>query len=212
MATWKILVVGASGGVGRSLLQQLLATSNPPAIRVSTRNPAKASFPRNVEVVQGDLEDVASYPKLFNGVDRAFIYANPNSSLSHLFSAAKDGGVQNIVLLSSMTVEFDPDSSIGKIHVKAENAIKESGMAYTFIRPRNFSSNTRRFWAPTMEKAGKLWITYPRSQCAPVSEDDMVSKVFLMGGVVIDLVHLQSAKPITFTICGLNIADFKLMV
>jgi uncharacterized protein YbjT (DUF2867 family) len=178
MAARKVLVIGASGGVGRSLLQQLLATSNPPAIRVSTRKQAKASFPSSVEVVEGDLENITSYSKLFNGVDQAFIYANPNASLSHLLTAAKDGGVQCIVLLSSMTVEFDPESSIGKIHLEAENAIKESGIAYTFIRPRNFSSNTRRFWAPTIAKTGKLWITYPRSQCAPVSEDDMVSEVF----------------------------------
>jgi uncharacterized protein YbjT (DUF2867 family) len=179
MMAQKILIIGASGGVGRSLLHQLLATSNPPAIRVSTRNQAKASFPSGVEVVQGDLGDTASYPTLFNGVDRAFIYANPHASLPNLLSAAKDGGVQSIVLLSSMTVEFDPDSTIGKIHLEAENAIKASGIAYTFIRPRNFASNTRNFWAPTMEKTGKLWITYPKSQSAPVSEDDMVSNAFL---------------------------------
>jgi uncharacterized protein YbjT (DUF2867 family) len=179
MSARKTLIVGASGGVGRSLLQQLLATPNPPSIRVSTRDRAKVSFPSSVEVVQGDLEDASSYPRLFNAVDRAFIYANPRAPLPQLLSAAKDGNVQYIVLLSSMTVEFDPKSNIGKTHLEAENAIKESGIAYTFIRPRNFASNTRLFWAPIMEKTGKLWMTYPRSQAAPVSEDDIVSNAFL---------------------------------
>jgi uncharacterized protein YbjT (DUF2867 family) len=190
MAARKILIVGASGGVGRSLLQQLLATYNPPSIRVSTRNRAKVTFPLSVEVVQGDLEDASSYSGLFNGVDRAFIYANPRAPLPKLLAAAKDGNVKYIVLLSSMTVEFDPESSIGKIHLEAENAIKESGIAYTFIRPRNFSSNTRLFWAPIMEKTGKLWMTYPRSQTAPVSEDDIVSSAFLKV-FISHLVHLQ---------------------
>ncbi|KAN0098791.1 NAD(P)-binding protein [Hyaloscypha variabilis] len=175
MEARKILIVGASGRVGRSLLQQLLATSNPPSIRVSTRDRAKVTFPSNVEVVQGNLEDTSSYPELFNAVDRAFIYANPRTRLPQLLSAAKDGNVQYIVLLSSMMVEFDPKSDIGKAHVNAENAIKESGIAYTFIRPRNFSSNTCLFWAPIMERTGKLWMTYPRSQTAPVSEDDIAA-------------------------------------
>jgi uncharacterized protein YbjT (DUF2867 family) len=60
MTTQKILIIGASGGVRRSLLQQLLAISNPPSMRVSTRNQAKAGFPSSVEVVQGDLEEPAS--------------------------------------------------------------------------------------------------------------------------------------------------------
>jgi len=186
----KTLIVGASGGVGRSLLQQLLATFNPPSIRVSTRDRAKVTFPSSVEVVQGDLEDPSSYPGLFNGVNRAFIYANPRAPLPQLLSAVKDGNVQYIVLLSSMTDEFDPKSNIGKIHVEAENVIKESGIAYTFIRPRNFSSNTRMFWAPIMERTGKLWMTYPRSQAAPVSEDDIVSSAFLEV-LISHLVHLQ---------------------
>jgi len=179
MAVGKVLIVGASGGVGRSLLQQFLATSNPPSICVSTRDRAKVTFPSSVEVVQGDLEDKSSYPGLFKGVDRAFIYANPRAPLAQLLSAAKDSNVQYIVLLSSMRAERDPTSTIGKIHLEAENVIKESGIAYTFIRPGNFSSNTRLFWAPIMEKTGKLWMTYPKSQTAPVAEDDIVSSASL---------------------------------
>jgi uncharacterized protein YbjT (DUF2867 family) len=191
MAARKILIVGASGGVGSSLLRQLLATPNPPSIRVSTRSLAKVTFPSNVDVVQSDLEDPSSYPGLFKDVDRAFMYANSKAPLPQLLSAAKDCGVQHIVLLSSMTIEFDPESNIGKAHLEVKNAIKESGIAYTFIRPRNFSSNTSRFWAPIMEKTGKLWITYPKSQTAPVSEDDMVSRSIFISFAVSHLVSLQ---------------------
>ncbi|KUJ08749.1 NAD(P)-binding protein [Mollisia scopiformis] len=176
MAARKVLIVGASGGVGGALLKQLLSTSNPPSIRVSTRSLGKATFPSTVEVVQGDLEDPSSYPRLLKGIDRVFMYANSQAPLQQLLSAAKDGGVQYIVLLSSMTVEFAPESSIGKKHLTIEDAVKESGIAYTFLRPRNSASNSRLFWAPIVEKTAKLWITFPNSHTAPVSEHDIVSE------------------------------------
>jgi uncharacterized protein YbjT (DUF2867 family) len=171
----KLLIVGATGGVGGSLLRQLLALPQPPPIRVSTRNLATAVFPSTVDAVQGDIEYPSSYPTLFSGVDRVFMYAKSEAPLPQLLSAARDSGVKYIVLLSSMTVDFDPDSFIGSAHLKVENAIKESGMQYTFLRPRNFSSNSRQFWIPQMEKTGKLWMTYPNAQTAPVSEDDMAA-------------------------------------
>jgi len=175
MAARKILIVGASGGVGGSLLRQLLALSSPPSIRVSTRNPASITFPTSVEVVQGDLSDSSSYPRLFGGIDRAFLYVRQHVPFPELLSAAKEAGVQNVVLLSSMTVEFDPESWIGKTHLDAENAIRESGIKFTFLRPRNFASNSRLFWAGTMQKTGKLWLAYPGAQAAPIAEDDMAA-------------------------------------
>jgi uncharacterized protein YbjT (DUF2867 family) len=128
MAARKTLIVGASRGTGSSLLKQLLATSNLPSIRASTRSLAKITFPSRVDVVQGDLEDASSYSRLFEDVDRAFMYANSKAPLLQLLSAAKDCGVQYIVLISSMTVKFDPESSIGETHLEVENAIKESGL------------------------------------------------------------------------------------
>ncbi|CAL5865822.1 uncharacterized protein PFLUO_LOCUS28 [Penicillium psychrofluorescens] len=168
-----VLIVGATGGVGGSLLRQLLALPRPPSIRVSTRNLAKAEFPSSVQAVQGDLEDASSYPMLFRGIDRVFMYAKPEVSFPQLLSAARDCGVTYMVLLSSMTVEFDPESIVGRLHREVEHAIKASGLQYTFLRPRNFSSNSRQFWVPQMEKTGKLWMAYPNAQTAPVSEDDM---------------------------------------
>lgn len=180
MSAQRVLIVGATGGVGRSLLRQLLVLADPPFIRASSRNIAKAAFPPGVEAIQGDLEEPTSFEKLFSGIDCVFTYAGEKTPWSELLVAAKAGGVRRIVLLSSLTVEFDPKSKIGTLHSRAEEAIKAANFEYTWIRPRNFSSNTRAFWAPTMAKTGKFWMTYPRSQSAPVSEDDIVSCVSML--------------------------------
>ncbi|WP_291628547.1 NAD(P)H-binding protein, partial [Bradyrhizobium sp.] len=51
-----ILVTGATGRVGRHVVDQLVQRSA--KVRVLTRDPSKASFPAAVEVAQGDLLDL----------------------------------------------------------------------------------------------------------------------------------------------------------
>jgi uncharacterized protein YbjT (DUF2867 family) len=175
MSSQKFLIIGASGGVGGSLLRQLLALPSPLPIRVSSRDPSKNTFPQGVEVVKADLEDPTSYPALFKSITKLFLYANKSTPLPELLSAAESTGIKHIVLLSSMTVEFKPEGMIGAMHRKIEEAIVESGINYTFLRPRNFASNAKQFWAPTIKKTGKLWITYPNATSAPVSEVDIAA-------------------------------------
>jgi uncharacterized protein YbjT (DUF2867 family) len=52
-----ILITGASGNIGRQVVQNLV--SRGAAVRALVRDPAKTTFPKGVEVVQGDLLDVA---------------------------------------------------------------------------------------------------------------------------------------------------------
>ena len=51
-----ILVIGATGRVGRHVVQQLIDRGA--AVRVLTRDPSKAKFPDSVQVAQGELLDI----------------------------------------------------------------------------------------------------------------------------------------------------------
>ncbi|OSC70402.1 hydroxylase, partial [Streptomyces sp. BF-3] len=50
-----ILVTGATGTVGRRVVEQLLERGE--QVRALTRDPERAEFPAGVEVVGGDLTD-----------------------------------------------------------------------------------------------------------------------------------------------------------
>jgi len=52
-----ILVTGATGHVGAEVVGQLVALGRP--VRAMTRRPEAASFPKGVEVVAGDCDDLA---------------------------------------------------------------------------------------------------------------------------------------------------------
>jgi len=68
-----ILVTGANGTVGSAVVPALLARGA--SVRVLVRDAAKATsaFGDGVEVVEGDLSDVAAFEAALDGVDRVFL-------------------------------------------------------------------------------------------------------------------------------------------
>ena len=172
----RALVLGGTGNVGRQLLSQLLALSSPPTIRASARSPVTAHFPAAVEAVAADVTDPSTFPALFANVDRAFLYAREGGKYDELSEAAKAAGVQRLVLLSSVSVEEHPESKIGAYHKRAEDAIKASGVHYTFIRAGFFSSNFHMFVDPQLARGdGVVELPYPNALIAPVAEEDMAA-------------------------------------
>ena len=63
----EILVCGATGHIGRHLVDQLLADGH--RVRALTRTPHSADLPPAARRVQGDLTDVSTLHDAFIGVD-----------------------------------------------------------------------------------------------------------------------------------------------
>lgn len=61
----KILVIGATGTVGRQVVSQLLDTGT--GVRALVRDPDSAALPANVELVRGDLSDPADLTAASDG-------------------------------------------------------------------------------------------------------------------------------------------------
>ena len=175
--TMRVLVIGGTGGVGSQLISQLAALPNPPTIRASSRLLATARFPAAVEAVTADLTDSSTFPALFaGGVHGVFCYAQGNGKYEELTAAAKAAGVQRMVLLSSVSVNDHPDSQIAKLHSNPEDAIRASGVHYTFIRAGFFNDNFHRFIDPQLVNgSGVVELPYPDAMIAPVAEEDLAA-------------------------------------
>ncbi|MGP4014292.1 SDR family oxidoreductase [Saccharopolyspora sp. 5N708] len=93
-----IVVAGATGTVGRQLVDQLLAAGHP--VRALTRNPVRADLPEDVEVVAGDLADTGSLAGLFDGATAAHLITfdgadfSPLTGGSQIAKLAIAGGVR----------------------------------------------------------------------------------------------------------------------
>src|SRR5262245_61076399 len=66
-----VLVTGATGRIGRLVIEQLLDAGVP--VRALTRRPAAAKLPRAVEVVAGDLTVPESLHAGLQGVSAVFL-------------------------------------------------------------------------------------------------------------------------------------------
>jgi uncharacterized protein YbjT (DUF2867 family) len=142
-----ILVTGATGTTGSGVLR-LLGEKGVPA-RALARNPDKVA--PGFEVVRGDYEDPASLRQALSGVEGVYLVSSPGPHIpSHdlaLVEAATEAGVRKIVKLSAFGIgEVGLETTSGW-HRPGEDAIRASGMAWTFLRPPTFASNSLA-WLP----------------------------------------------------------------
>ncbi len=140
-----ILVTGATGTVGRNVVDQLLARGAD--VRALVREPAKADLPAGVAVVKGDLLDVDAMRAAFSGVSTLFLLnaVVPEEFTQALLALnlARDAGIERIVYLSVIhsDIYVNVPHFAGKFGV--ERMLAQMGFNATILRPAYFIDNDR---------------------------------------------------------------------
>jgi uncharacterized protein YbjT (DUF2867 family) len=82
-------------------------------------------------------------------------------------------GVERVVLLSSSAApDGDLSNAIARCHIVSEHAVRGSGVAFTFIQPNAFMSNTRR-WIPQLRAGDGIRAPFARVRTALIDPDDV---------------------------------------
>jgi uncharacterized protein YbjT (DUF2867 family) len=140
-----ILITGATGNIGRQVVQQLV--NRGADVRALVRDPSKANFPAGVDVVQGDLLDVDSLRLAFKGVSTLFLLnaVVPDEFTQALISLnlAREAGIDRIVYLSVIHSDkyLNVPHFAGKFGV--ERMLEQMGFGATILRPAYFMDNER---------------------------------------------------------------------
>ncbi|WP_336800922.1 SDR family oxidoreductase [Kaistia sp. MMO-174] len=139
--TKKILVLGATGNVGRPLVKALLAKGE--AVKAASRSGQPVE---GAEGVVFDYADPASFGPAFDGVDRAYVmlpagYVAAKELLLPVVEAAAARGVK-IVFQSVFGVEADDSIPYRQVEI----AIEKSGVPYVILRPNWFADNFHTYW------------------------------------------------------------------
>ena len=138
-----ILVTGATGNVGRNVVEQLIARGAD--VRAVIRDAAKVDLSAGVEVVQGDLLDVDSLRAAMSGVSTLFllngVVADEFTQALITLNVAREVGIERIVYLSVIhsDVYVDVPHFAGKFGV--ERMIEALSLSATVLRPAYFMDN-----------------------------------------------------------------------
>ena len=138
-----ILITGATGNIGTELTK-LLAAQNVPFRAMVRRMEDAKSFAdlENVEIVVGDFNDEKTIADALRGMERAFLLTNSSEQTEMqqtvFVEAANKAGIKHIVKLSQWAADKDSPVRFLRYHAAVEDKIKDSGIAYTFLRPNLF--------------------------------------------------------------------------
>lgn len=148
-----VLVVGATGSIGRLVVEEALRQGH--VVRALVRTPAK--LPREAQVVLGDVTRPDTLAGAVEGVD-AIVFTLGSDGAGKVGAESVDyGGVRNILAaLGSRTARIALMTSIGVTNGpgsynrtteahdwkrRSERLVRASGLPYTIVRPGWFDNN-----------------------------------------------------------------------
>jgi uncharacterized protein YbjT (DUF2867 family) len=154
-----ILVTGASGNVGRTVLQEVAKSgAQHRAMYRSTAEAAKA--PAGTETVVADFAKPETLSAALQNVDRGYLVCSPIPELvqleSNMIDACVAAGVQHVMLNSALGAG-DYHKSFPSWHRKVEEKLKGARLSWTILRPNSFHQNVVTFFAPTIRTQGVFY-------------------------------------------------------
>jgi uncharacterized protein YbjT (DUF2867 family) len=173
----RILVIGATGTVGRQIVSQLVSTGA--QIRAMARNPATAGLPPQVEIMRGDLTAPETLNACLEGIDSVFlVWIAPPTTAAEVVERIA-GRARRIVFLSAPIKTahpfFQQPNPMRKMTAQIERLIETSGLQWTFLRPGIFAANALHWWAPQIRNGDHVRWPYLAAPTAPIHEHDIAS-------------------------------------
>ena len=176
-----LLVTGASGHLGRRVLELLLETHKGTII-AATRTPEKlADFSqRGVVVRHADFEDQASLLQAFKGVDRLLLISTdaldvPGRRLNqhrNAIKAAEQAGVSHVVYTSIINPGPDSPVFVGPDHRGTEEALAATKMGWTALRENIYTEMLLMSLAQAFQ-TGKLINAIGDGKAAYITREDV---------------------------------------
>ncbi|WEO76041.1 NmrA family NAD(P)-binding protein [Cryobacterium sp. SO2] len=141
-ATEAILVTGATGNVGRAVVEALLNAGKTVRAAGRDRDAVRKMFGDRVEAVSLDFTDPSTWTATFSGVRQMFLLrppqlGKPKKQMLPALEFARRQGVEQIVFLSLQ------DAEKNKVvpHAAIESWLRTSGISWTFVRASFFHQN-----------------------------------------------------------------------
>lgn len=162
-----IVITGATGNVGRPLVQALAAAGE--QVTAVSRT---GSAPAGARAHQADLSQPETLKPALDGADAVFLLTAAdflaNGNLHDVMEIIRAAGVPRVVLLSSQGVGTQRHPS------DLEDAVTQSGLGWTMLRPGNFASNAFQ-WAESVRTQRTMATPFADVALPTVDPDDIAA-------------------------------------
>ncbi|WP_239580458.1 SDR family oxidoreductase [Streptomyces sp. HB132] len=173
-----VLVTGATGRVGRVVIDQLL-DAGVPVRALTRRSEAAATLPAKAEVFTGDLTVPESLDPALNGAGAVFLVWTAPPRTAEAVVERLAAHVRRVVFLSSPHQTphpfFQQPNPMAVLHADIERLIAATGIESTIIRPGMFASNSLAWWAPAIRAGDVVRWPYSAAESAPVDDRDIAA-------------------------------------
>jgi uncharacterized protein YbjT (DUF2867 family) len=168
-----IFVTGATGNVGAELVRAV-AASGEEVRALIRRDEDRATLPDGAEGYVGDLNRAETLVDGLQGVRAVHLLAGYDD-LPPLLGEMRRAGVEHVVLQSSSAVPSgDMENAVARYHILSEQAVRDSGLAWTFLQPNSFMSNALR-WLPQLAGGDVVREAFPNVPIATIDPADIAA-------------------------------------
>lgn len=154
-----ITVTGSTGTIGTELVRLLSAAGAP--VRAVLRDYGRAHPLPHVAWLQADLTDGTLLEPTLSGTRQLFLLTGNRPGFGQtqigVIRAAERLGVDHVVRLSALGATPRTKSALAREHWEAEQALEESSMSWTILRPHAFMQNWLGDVAESVREEGAIY-------------------------------------------------------
>ena len=175
-----ILVTGATGTIGRPLVNVLAAAGE--QVRALARHTGRPAdeLPAGVEAVPGDLSRPETIVAALHGVTTLFVHPRAvGAAAPTLLALAAEHGVKHVAALSAINVDDDlawqPSRFNGDRNKEVEDGVIASGLPWVSVRPSAFAVSATAMWASQIRNGDVVRGPYAGFADPFIHEEDVAS-------------------------------------
>ena len=195
-----IVITGASGQLGRLVIQSLLTKVPASSIVAAVRNPQKASdlAALGVQVRRADYTDSASLDAAFQGAEKVLLISSSEvgqrlAQHRNAIDAARRAGVSLLAYTSLLHADTSPLGLAGE-HVATEAWLAQAGVPFVLLRNGWYTENYLASIPPALQHGGFIGSAgegriasaaradYAEAAAAVLTSPDQSGKVYELAG------------------------------
>ena len=191
----KILITGATGELGKLIIDKMVEQNAAAGISALVRDPGKreAFKDSGITLVRGDYDDYSSLVQAFKGIDTLmFVSASdiPKRLKQHenVINAAREAGVGQVVYTSferRNETASSPIAMVSEAHLRTEQLLRDYGIAYTILRNNLYMDYLPMFLGEKVLESGTIFLPAGEGKAGVALREDMAgvaAKILLDGG------------------------------